>query len=80
MPNRIIVLSLERNPCIGCKVEKCCSGSCVLERKYYTGLSREALISKMKIADINKHNECMDKGRRPTDEESYGAMLDALLE
>lgn len=44
------------------------------------GMTREEAIAVMKEADIDIHNACHNKGRRPTDEEAYGAMLDALIE
>lgn len=43
-------------------------------------MSRQGAIERMKNADIKKHWECQKEGRRPTDDEMYGAMLDALLE
>lgn len=45
--------------------------------KFYT---RKEAIERMKNADIKKHWECQKEGRRPTDDETYSAMLDALLE
>lgn len=44
------------------------------------GMTREEAIAVMKEADIGIHNACHNEGRRPTDEEAYGAMLDALIE
>ena len=56
-------------------------GSCFpITMLWKKSMTRQEAIERMKNADIKKYWECQKEGRRPTDDERYGAMLDALLE
>lgn len=70
------------NPCNSCNIKPCtrkCIFSTLYEKDRYS-MTRAEVIERMKDADIRNHWECQKQGRRPTDDERYSAMLDALLE
>ena len=81
---RICVELLKDDFCDSCdnrgKLRNCCCyEKQEYDERYQKSLPRQEAIERMKNADIRNHWECQKQGRRPTNDESYGAMLEALI-
>ena len=51
---RILIIKLKQKPCDSCNVERGCTGSCILESKWYSSITRQEAIERMVLA---MHNE-----------------------
>lgn len=46
---RILIIKLKQKPCDTCNVIRGCAGSCILESKWYSSMTRQEVIEKMAV-------------------------------
>ena len=57
---RILIIKLKQKPCDSCNVERGCTGSCILESKWYSSMTRQEAIERMAKAICRSGcNECI---------------------
>ena len=49
---RILIIKLKQKPCDSCNLIRGCAGSCILERKWYSSMTRQEAIERMAKALI----------------------------
>lgn len=82
---RILIIKLKQKPCDACNVIRGCAGSCILESKWYSSITRQEAIERMAKAicltySIGDECDCRDCDMWKYHEQHAEVALNALLE